>query len=92
MATQTVNAKSILDALSDAAGKAPRTNEELVRIVETITRTRDTGLTNEEKAQNFNLLIYTHLRRLLRGNAEWYAAQGFEDDIEDAGDVAAGDL
>jgi len=92
MATQTQNAKTILDALADAAGKAPRTVAQLTRIVETITKTRDSGLTNEQKAQNFNQKIYRALRRELVANAEWYAQQDYQDDIDNAGDTAAGDL
>ena len=92
MATQTQNAKTLIDALLDAAGRAPSTPGQALRVVENLTKTWDSGLTNEQKAQNFNIMIAKHIRRLVKANAE--ARKDAEDDasVAAAGDAAAGDV
>lgn len=90
--SQVSNAKAVLDALADAAGKPPRTNEQLLRVVENYTKSWDSGLTNEQKAQNFNVGIYKHIRDLVRRHAELNEASGYVDEVQGAGDDAVGDL
>lgn len=92
MSTQAQNASILIDALTDAAGRAPRTNEQKARIVENATKTWDTSLTNEQKAQNFNLLVGRYLLGLVRGNAEARQEALNAAEVAQAGDSAAGDL
>ena len=88
MATQVQNAKAIMDALADSAGKTI-TIEIATAIVEEFLNQVGGAATNEDKATEFNAKLVQIVRRTGRSHVGQTEAATHDQAIADAEDGAA---
>ena len=91
MATQTVNAGLVLDALADSIGKT-LTNAQKMTFVERVTNTVGGAQTNEEKATLFNELLVKVIRNTSRTHAMQAEQATYQAQLDQVGQDAISDL